>query len=41
MRNEIIINQLRGREIGGRIKVTDREVDHYLETQEQESNFPT
>jgi peptidyl-prolyl cis-trans isomerase SurA len=38
MRNEIIINQLRGREIGGRIKVTDREVDHYLETQEQESN---
>ena len=33
MRNEIIINQLRGREIGGRIKVTDREVDHYLETQ--------
>jgi peptidyl-prolyl cis-trans isomerase SurA len=37
MRNEIIINQLRGREIGGRIKVTDREVDHYLETQEQES----
>ncbi len=33
MRNEIIINQLRGREIGGRIKVTDREVDHYMETQ--------
>ncbi|MFI3199282.1 MAG: peptidylprolyl isomerase [Methylococcaceae bacterium] len=33
MRNEIIINQLRSREIGGRIKVTDREVDHYLETQ--------
>ena len=33
MRNEIIINQLRAREIGGRIKVTDREVDHYLETQ--------
>jgi peptidyl-prolyl cis-trans isomerase SurA len=24
---------LRGREIGGRIKVTDREVEHYLETQ--------
>lgn len=35
MRNEIIINQLRGREIGGRIKVTDREVDHYMETQEK------
>jgi len=33
MRNEIIINQLRSREIGGRIKVTDREIDHYLETQ--------
>lgn len=38
MRNEIIINQLRGREIGGRIKVTDREVDHYMETQGQISN---
>jgi peptidyl-prolyl cis-trans isomerase SurA len=38
MRNEIIINQLRGREIGGRIKVTDREIDHYLETQGQASN---
>lgn len=35
MRNEIIINQLRSREIGGRIKVTDREVDHYMETQDQ------
>ncbi|MCX7097321.1 MAG: peptidylprolyl isomerase [Methylococcales bacterium] len=35
MRNEIIINQLRSREIGGRIKVTEREVDHFLETQEQ------
>ncbi len=35
MRNEIIINQLRGREIGGRIKVTDREVEHYMETQEK------
>ena len=34
MRNEIIINQLRSREIGGRIKVTDREVDHFMETQE-------
>ena len=33
MRNEIIINQLRSREIGGRIKVTDREVEHYMETQ--------
>lgn len=35
MRNEIIINQLRAREIGGRIKVTDREVEHYMETQEK------
>ncbi len=35
MRNEIIINQLRSREIGGRIKVTDREVEHYMETQEK------
>jgi peptidyl-prolyl cis-trans isomerase SurA len=35
MRNEIIINKLRSREIGGRIKVTDREVEHYLETQEK------
>ncbi len=30
--NEIIMNQLRGREIGGRIKVTDNEINHYLET---------
>lgn len=35
MRNEIIINQLRGREIGGRIKVTDQEVSHYMETHEK------
>jgi peptidyl-prolyl cis-trans isomerase SurA len=33
MRDEIAINQLRGRDIGGRIKVTDQEVEHYLETQ--------
>lgn len=30
--NEIIINQLRSREIGGRIKVTDSEIQHYIET---------
>ncbi|MEQ1528725.1 MAG: peptidylprolyl isomerase [Methylococcales bacterium] len=35
MRNEIIVNQLRGREIGGRVKVTDREIEHYLETQDK------
>jgi peptidyl-prolyl cis-trans isomerase SurA len=33
IRDEIVINQLRGREIGGRIKVSDQEVDHALETQ--------
>jgi len=33
IRNEIIISQLRAREIGTRVKVTDREVEHYLETQ--------
>ena len=33
LRNEIIINQLRGREISARIKVTDAEVNHYMETQ--------
>ena len=33
LRNEIIINQLRGREIGARVKVSDAEVEHYLETQ--------
>lgn len=33
LRNEIIVNQLRGREISSRIKVTDAEVEHYLETQ--------
>ena len=35
MRNEIVINQLRAREIGGRIKVTDQEVEHAMETQEK------
>lgn len=38
VRNEIIINQLRGREIGARIKVTDAEVNHYLETQSKSGN---
>ncbi|MGR9087336.1 MAG: peptidylprolyl isomerase [Gammaproteobacteria bacterium] len=36
LRNEIIVNELRGREIGGRIKVTDQEIQHYLETQDQD-----
>ncbi|MFI3218064.1 MAG: peptidylprolyl isomerase, partial [Methylococcales bacterium] len=35
MRNEIVINQLRSKEIGGRIKVSDSEVEHYMETQEK------
>lgn len=30
--NEIIVNQLRSREIAGRIKVTDNEIKHYIET---------
>ena len=33
LKSEIIINQLRAKEISARIKVTDREVNHYLETQ--------
>lgn len=36
VRNEIVINQLKASEIGSRVKVTDREVDHYLETQDHE-----
>ncbi len=35
MRNEIIINQLRNKEIGDRIKVTDREIQHYIETEDK------
>jgi peptidyl-prolyl cis-trans isomerase SurA len=35
MRNEIVINQLRGREIGERIKVTDREIEHFAETEDK------
>ncbi|MGR9052316.1 MAG: peptidylprolyl isomerase [Gammaproteobacteria bacterium] len=38
LRNEIIINQLRGREIGNRVKVTDREVEHFLETEGSSSS---
>jgi peptidyl-prolyl cis-trans isomerase SurA len=33
IRNEMAINQIRAREIGDRIKVSDSEVEHYLETQ--------
>ena len=35
MRNEIVINQLRGKEIGERIKVTDREIEHFIETEDK------
>lgn len=35
MRNEIIINQLRGKEIGERVKVTDREIEHFIETEDK------
>lgn len=41
LRNEIIVNQLRGREIGARIKVTDAEVAHYLETQSKAGSSNT
>ncbi|MDD2740155.1 MAG: peptidylprolyl isomerase [Methylomonas lenta] len=41
VRNEIIINQLRGREIGARIKVTDAEINHYLETQSKAGSNTT
>ena len=35
MRDEIVINQLRGKEIGERIKVTDREIEHFIETEDK------
>jgi peptidyl-prolyl cis-trans isomerase SurA len=35
MRNEIVIQQLRAKEIGERIKVTDREVEHFMETEDK------
>jgi peptidyl-prolyl cis-trans isomerase SurA len=35
LRNEIIINQVRGKEIGSRVNVSDSEVEHYLETQDK------
>ena len=35
MRNEIVINQLRSKENGVRIKLSDSEVEHYMETQEK------
>jgi peptidyl-prolyl cis-trans isomerase SurA len=35
MRSEIVINQLRGKEIGDRIKVTDREIEHFIETEDK------
>jgi len=33
VRKEIIINQLRNHEIGSRVKVSEQEIDHYLETE--------
>ena len=41
MRNQIIINRLRGREVDSHIRVTDPEIQHYLETQggEQEAEY--
>lgn len=33
VRKEIIINQLRSHEIGSRVKVSEQEIEHYLETE--------
>lgn len=33
VRKEIVINQLRNHEIGSRVKVSEQEIDHYLETE--------
>ena len=33
VRKEIVINQLRSHEIGSRVKVSEQEIDHYLETE--------
>lgn len=33
VREEIVINQLRSHEIGSRIKVSEQEIDHYMETE--------
>lgn len=33
VRKEIIVNQLRSHEIGGRVKVSDQEIKHFLETE--------
>jgi len=33
VRKEIVINQLRSREIGARVKVSEHEIEHYLETE--------
>lgn len=35
MKNEIVINQLRAKEIGERIKVSDREIEHFIETEDK------
>ncbi|GFO75721.1 peptidyl-prolyl cis-trans isomerase SurA [Bathymodiolus platifrons methanotrophic gill symbiont] len=33
VRKEIVINQLRSHEIGARVKVSEQEIDHYLDTE--------
>lgn len=35
MKSEIVVNQLRAKEIGERIKVTDREIEHFIETEDK------
>jgi peptidyl-prolyl cis-trans isomerase SurA len=35
VKKEITISQLRGREVASRVKVSEREIDHFMETQSQ------
>jgi peptidyl-prolyl cis-trans isomerase SurA len=38
VKKEITLSQLRGREVASRVKVSEREIDHFMETQEQEGS---
>ncbi len=33
LKKEITISQLRAREVASRVKVSEREIDHFMETQ--------
>ena len=35
MKSEIVVNQLRSKEIGERVKVSDREIEHFIETEDK------